>query len=349
MIKDRLSGIRELLSDAAWAAYHIVVVALSAAIAMALPTIANGMLAFWSRTETEKALLIGIEIAVASILIVLLTYFYRSIQDRLLARMANGAGLVAFFPTRGLQDQKRIRTLKEREGIGRNIMVIGSTGYGTFVDPAGDLSGVLETCLEAKLLLVNPYWDTASLRVQALEHPHFSLARFRSEVLESIEILKKLRATGKTIRLKLYSDPPLVKLVILGDYLWVKHYHTDLDVQTMPEYVFRHNQADHGLYTLFYQYFLQRWESTEIPEYDFDTDDLVYRTETGAERLRERFCRDAVIESAHALGSPASGDHRGHRVSLTGRDAWIVDTRRHGRSGHLRHVGTRTELHRASV
>jgi hypothetical protein len=78
-------------------------------------------------------------------------------------------------------------------------------------------------------------------------------------------------------------------MVILGDYLWLQHYHADLDVQTMPEYVLRHNRKDHGLYTLYAHYFEQRWESAEIPEYDLETDELVYRTRAGSEIRRERF------------------------------------------------------------
>jgi hypothetical protein len=299
MLKGRFFGVRALISDAAWAAYHVCVVAISAGVALSLPVIASGVLAYWSRTESEKALLVSTEIAVATVLIVILNYVYRSIQDGRLARMAEGAGLVAFLPTRKLPDQKRIRKLKERQGIGRNIMIIGSTGYGTFVDTEGDLFSVLDKCLEAKLLLVNPYSEAASIRVQAIGHPDFTLARFRSEVMQSIDSLKQLRATGKMIRLKLYADPPLVKLVILGDYLWLKHYHSDLDVQTRPEYVFRHNHEDHGLYTLFYEYFLLRWESTEIPEYDFETDELVYQGSKGTETRRERFRRDDYSDSMH--------------------------------------------------
>ena len=51
----------------------------------------------------------------------------------------------------------------------------------------------------------------------------------------------------------------------------------------------RHNCKDHGLYTLYAHYFVQRWESAEIPEYDLDTDELVYRSRTGNEVRRERF------------------------------------------------------------
>jgi len=56
-----------------------------------------------------------------------------------------------------------------------------------------------------------------------------------------------------------------------------------------PLYVFvgafKHNQNSSGFYATFYQYFLSRWNDPEIPEYDFDTEELVYRNETGNEDL----------------------------------------------------------------
>jgi len=288
-LKEKLLHVRDLLNGAAWSLYHIVVVALSAGIAFSLPAVARNFLAYWSRVENEKIYLLAVEITAAIVLIFCFNFIHRSLRDRTLAKMAAGAGLVSFFPRRGLRAQKKIKKIKEKHGTGRTIMVIGSSGYGTFVDQVGDLSTVLEKCLGAKILLVNPYSQEASTRIRAIAHPDFTLENFREEVRQSVELLKRLKAIGKAVKLKLYSDPPLVKLVILGDYLWLQHYHTDLDVQTMPEYVLQHNLKDHGLYTLCYQYFVQRWESTEIPEYDLDTDELVYRGSNGSEIRRERF------------------------------------------------------------
>lgn len=288
MLKETLSKIRDLLNGAARSLYHIVVVVLSAGIALSLPAVARTFLAYWSRVENEKIYLLAVEITAAIVLILCFNFIHRSLQDRTLAKMAAGAGLIFFSPVRGLRAQSQIKKLKEKHGTGRTIMVIGSSGYGTFVNQVGDLSTVLEKCLGAKILLVNPYGQEASTRVRAIAHPDFTLENFRAEVRQCIELFKRLKAIGKAVKLKLYSDPPLVKLVVLGDYLWLQHYHTDLDVQTMPEYVLRHNLKDHGLYTLCYQYFVQKWESTEIPEYDFDTDELVYRGSNGSEVRRER-------------------------------------------------------------
>ncbi len=289
MFKAAVSKVRDIVKDTVWIGYHIAVLVLSAWIALSLQTVARSFLAYWSSVENEKTSLLLLEIAVAVFLIVFFNYVRRSVQDRKLAKMAIGAGLVSFFPSRGRRAQGRIRKLKEKHGMGRTVLVIGSSGYGTFVDQVGDLSTVLEKCLGAKILLVNPYSQEASTRIRAIAHPDFTLPNFRKEVRQSIELLKRFKAIGKAVKLKLYSDPPLIKLVILGDYLWLQHYHTDLDIQRMPEYVLKHNLKDHGLYTLCYQYFVQRWESTEIPEYDLDTDELVYRGPNGSEIRRVRF------------------------------------------------------------
>jgi hypothetical protein len=71
----------------------------------------------------------------------------------------------------------------------------------------------------------------------------------------------------------------------------MKHYHPGIDAQAMPEYVFKHDQNPGSLYTYFYQYFLIRWNNTDIPEYDFDTDELVYRDIDGNEVRREFFTK----------------------------------------------------------
>jgi hypothetical protein len=298
------STVRTLLRDTAGSLYHIVVVVLSAGIALLLPAGATQFLSFWSRVEHDTLSLIAVETTVAILLIVCLNYFHRSLRDRALASVATGAGLVSFFPRRTRGAQRHINQLKEEQGTGRTISVIGSSGHSTFVDQVGGLSSVLDKCLGARIMLVNPYSQEASARIQAISHPEFTLDTFREEVRQSIRLLKRLKAMGKAVKLKLYSDSPLMKLVILGDYLWLQHYHADLDVQTMPEYVLRHNRKDHGLYTLYAHYFVQRWESAEIPEYDLDTDELVYRSKTGNEIRRQRFETETASEEIGALLEP---------------------------------------------
>ena len=237
MGKEIVAKLREGMKDASEIGYHIVVVCLSAGIALSLPAVAKSFLSYWARVEKEKASLVTLEIGVAVLLIVVLTFIRRSRQDRELAQNGYRCGLRIVFPQAGPRAENGIRKIRETHGRGRTVMVIGSSGYGTLRDQVGDLSTVLDKCLGATIMLVNPFSQGAGTRIRAIAHPTMSIDKYREEVKQSIELLKRLKEVGKSVKLKLYSNPPLLKLVILGDYLWLQHYHTDLDIQEMPEYV----------------------------------------------------------------------------------------------------------------
>lgn len=121
MFQASWSTVRGFLRDAAGSLYHIVVVTLSAGIALLLPAGARQFLSFWSRVEHGKPSLVAVEaveMAVAILLIVCLNYIRRSIRDRALATVANGAGLVSFFPQRARGAERHIKKLKEEQSTG---------------------------------------------------------------------------------------------------------------------------------------------------------------------------------------------------------------------------------------
>lgn len=273
--------------------YHTVIVVLGVAIAFSLPYtasfIAQKFLVYWSFMENEKIFLASVEIVFAVSLILFFNYIGRSWEDKKLSNAAKRAGLVFASSRKWLFAQKRIKSLKEKQGIARDIMVIGSTGLRAFVDPKGDLHDVIKNCREAKIMLLDPYSEGASLRTKSILDPDINIDHFKEQIRKSIDFLKGLKGSQKNIKLKLYTDVPLFKLAVLGDYIWIQHYHAGLDVQIMPEYVFRHAQNPHGFYTPFYQYFLSRWNDPEIPEYDLDTDELICRNGAGNEIRREKF------------------------------------------------------------
>ena len=217
--------------------YHIVVVLLSAAIAFSIPYtagfIAQTFLVYWSFIENEKIFLVSVEIIFAVLLILFFNYIGRSWKDRKLSNIAKSAGLVFASSRKGLFAQKRIKSLKEKQGVARDIMVIGSTGFRTFVDPKGDLHDVIKNCREAKIMLLDPCSEGASLRTKSILDPDVTIDYFQEQIKMSIDFLKGLKGSQKNIKLKLYTDVPLFKLAILGDYIWIQHYHAGLDVQIM--------------------------------------------------------------------------------------------------------------------
>ncbi len=292
-------AVKHFLNGLARVLFHVLLVALSAGIAFSLPYIvsvtARSFWTTWSIIERETIYLISVEIVTAIMLLLVFSYLGRSLKDRTIAKTAKYAGLVHCFRSAGLLAQGRIKKLKNRQGLARDVLIISSTGYRTFADPRGELHRVLQNCREAKIMLLNPRSEGAHARAKSILDPNVTPEKFAEQIKRSIDFLKDLRATQKNIRLKLYGDAPWLKLAILGDYVWMKHYHPGLDVQSMPEYVFEHDQNPGGLYTPLYQYFLTRWVNPDFPEYDLHTDELIHRNASGKEIGRERF--DGARES----------------------------------------------------
>lgn len=204
------------------------------------------------------------------------------------SRMAKTAGIVMVAPVRSFLARGRLKRLKEKRGLGQSAMIISSTGFRTLAGAAGDLHQVLVNCREARIMLLDPLKAGVIDRAKSLADPGITPEVFREQIIRSIDFLKRLKALQKNIRLKLYPDVPLMKLAILGDYLFLQHYPTGLNVRRMPEFVFKHD-SDCSLFSLFYHYFISRWFDPDIPEYDLVTDDLVYRDRSGSEVKREKF------------------------------------------------------------
>jgi hypothetical protein len=143
--------------------------------------------------------------------------------------------------------------------------------------------------------------EGARARALSLPTPEITPEHFRKQIRASIDFLKGLRSLQKKVRLKLYPDMPLLKLAILGDFLWVRHYHPGLDVRALPEFLFRHSPQPGGFYDPLRQYFLSRWTDPRIPEYDLETDELVYQGDAGGVR-REIFFAGAADDPTPQLG-----------------------------------------------
>lgn len=277
--------------------YHLFVIIISAGTALSLPVIiqliTGKVLQYWALIENEELFLVSTEIATAITLIVFINIIVRDWRIRKLSHLAKTAGLVS-VAAKAFLGRRRMKKIKEEHGFGKSVMLIGSTGFWTFADPAGDLHEVLRNCRDAKIILLDPLKEGVTARARSLADPGITPEILREQIIRSIDFLKGLKSLQKNIRLRLCPDVPLVKLAILGDYLCLQHYPTGLNVRKMPEYVLKHDQ--HGsLFDLFYQYFVNEWFERDIPEYDLDTDELVYRDKSGNEIKREKF-NDVVME-----------------------------------------------------
>jgi len=271
--------------------YHILLLGMSAALAFSLPWtisfIADKFLIYWSFVGNDKIFFISIEMILTILFLFFTTRLRKNWKNRKLSEMAKAAGLVSVIPSTGFLAKRRIRKLKEKQGHSRDVMAISSTGFRTFVDPEGELHQLLKDCQKARIMLLNPNREGAIVRAKSIPDPEITPESFGEQIQKSIDFLKALKAAQKNIKLKLYPDPPFLKMAILGNYIWLQHYQAGLKSQMMPKYVFKHDPDTGSLYLPFYQFFVERWNNPEIPEYDLETDQLIYRNTAGNEVRRE--------------------------------------------------------------
>lgn len=285
----------DLIKNASGILFHLGVIAASAFVALSLPAIvtfvAKNLLIYWSFIGNEKVFLVSVEICLAILMTLFMLYIGGNMRERKFSRMARSAGFVRETPPRNFFVRRRKRQWKEKMGLGQEVLLIGSTGFRTFVEPQGEFHSVLQNCREAKIMLLDPYGEGAKIRARSIPIPCVNPENLREQILKSIDFLKRLKSFQKNIRLKLYPDPPLFKLAILGDYLWIQHYQSALDVQKMPEFVFQRGHSFASLYIPFYQYFVTRWNHPDFSEYDLETDERIYLDSAGKEVGREKFNR----------------------------------------------------------
>src|SRR3989442_361433 len=126
--------------------------------------------------------------------------------------------------------------------------------------------------------ILNEWWPEVESNANLLLATEIALA----------SVLALLRNLGKMVKLKFYDDEPFWKLIVLGDYVWVQHCHSGFAVKQQPEFVFalQHREPRHGLFIPFYMVFLNQWNDARHPEYDFSTNELVYRDASGKETGR---------------------------------------------------------------
>jgi len=281
--------------------YHFIVLLLSAAIALSIPQVfsalARNLLVFWAFIENEKIFLISLELSTAAALIIMFNSMRQGWEARRLSRVATSAGLVPQSPLTGLLGRRSAGRLKAARGIAADIMIMGSTGRRTFTAPDGALHDSVRNCRRARIMLLNPTGEGAIARARSIQDPEVTPEVIRDQIIASIAFLKELKAGQKNTRLKLYPDMPLLKLAILGDHAFLRHYHTGINVDSMPEYVFSSDGFHGGLYLPFYRYFLSRWNDPDIPEYDLDSDELVLRDQAGRERHREPTRWDGLVDA----------------------------------------------------
>ena len=292
------TGLRQILT-------HGVITMLAVAIAFSLPGIANYILnEWWPEVQNNANLLLATEVALASVLALLFNLAKIAWDHRQRVLTARLASLVhARNSGSSWWSRRRERALIRQLPAPRDAFVLTLTGYDTFVADDSLLRGAIGKAYEIRVMLVNPVGKALRERADSLP-PEITVLTLHTEIEATIGYLSGLRKFGKMVKLKFYDEEPFWKLIVLGDYVWVQHCHSGFAVTEQPEFVFalQHREPRHGLFVPFYMVFLNQWNDARHPEYDFDTNELVYRDASGKETGREVL---SVPSDGTAMSQPA--------------------------------------------
>jgi hypothetical protein len=186
-----------LIKGSAGILYHVLLVILSAWIAFSLPAVtsfvAQKLLFYWSFVENEKVFVIGVEIILAILFMLFFSYLGASWKNGKISKMASSAGMICLFPPGKFLLQRKIKKMKEQHGLNRDVLIISATGFRTFVDPQGDLHRILQSCREAKIMLLNPHGDGASARAKSMLDPNVTPALFNEQIKKSIDFPQTIK------------------------------------------------------------------------------------------------------------------------------------------------------------
>jgi len=311
------TGLRQILS-------HGAITVLAVAIAFSLPGVANYILnEWWPEVQSNANLLLATEVSLASVLALLFNLAKIAWDHRQRVLTARLASLVyARNSGAGWWSRRRERALVKDLPASRDAFVLTLTGYDTFVADDSLLRGVIEKAYEIRVMLVNPAGGALRERADSLP-PEITVLTLHTEIEATIGYLSGLRKFGKKVKLKFYDEEPFWKLIVLGDYVWVQHCHSGFAVREQPEFVFalQHREPRHGLFVPFYMVFLNQWNDARHPEYDFETNELVYRDVSGKETGRAVLGVPIDGGTMPLPSSPAPGEAAESRAALLRRPA----------------------------
>ena len=284
---------------------HIVITLLAVGIAFSLPTAASYILFYWwPKVEGNSQLLMITEIGFATLLVLLFNMSKIAWDGRRSIHMNKIASLVYAREGSNWLSRWKERDMRKKIASVRDVHIMSLTGYDTFISENSQLRNTLELAYEVRVLLANPYGKGIASRSLSTEAPEAMLLAYRQETEASIAYLRKLATAGKKVKLKFYEEPPFWKVVVTGEYVWVQYCHDGHEVKIQPEYVFglQHENPQRGFFEAFYKYFLDQWKDPNHPEFNFETNELIYRNDNGNEIRKTAFLLPAE-EGAIAVPS----------------------------------------------
>ena len=163
------------------------------------------------------------------------------------------------------------------------LFVLALTGHDAFFGKGSPLREAMAGAHELSVMLANP--AGGGLRRHAARQARPTPA-LQEEIAASLAYLADRRSRGTRVALKFYDAEPFWKVIVLGERLWVQDCHAASGPWPEREYEFGGQPAAQAAHRPFFMHFLDRWNDSRSPEYDFDTGLLVYRDEATGSVVR---------------------------------------------------------------
>lgn len=144
-------------------------------------------------------------------------------------------------------------------------------GWDTFGNSDSPLHEYLKTFRgEIKVLLIEPGCSERITRCQAL---NITEAKFKHDINESWDYIKDLKRRGINVKLKLYSQKPIWKMIGTERILWLQHYDKFKHVEETMVYEFYKNIEETSIYFPTMEVFYKRWENdgNSTPAFDLES------------------------------------------------------------------------------
>ncbi len=157
-----------------------------------------------------------------------------------------------------------------------SVFVLALTGRDAFFGVGSPLREAIAGAQDLSVMLAHPAGGGLRRRVATHARPT-PLSSLQQEIGVTLEYLADWRSRGARVAVKFYEQQPFWKVIVLGERLWVRDCHAAPGPWPERAYEFGGRPPARAEHTPFFMHFMDRWNDSRNPEYDFDAGLLVYR------------------------------------------------------------------------
>jgi len=193
---------------------------------------------------------------------------YRYVRRDLMLRQI---GLISFSPHAEYERAANWKACSDKiaDELPNKIQILGATGWDTFGGGGSPFYSALESFQgELEILLMNPARSENPAMVARAKSLGERDENYIRSIMQTIGRCRELKNGGRRIRVKLYKQVPIWKMIVIHKYLWLQYYRPGVHVDSTPVYGVYADKDRHSLYWPLTQVFAKRWESDGNPEID---------------------------------------------------------------------------------